>query len=370
MAISPIGKAILVILFLLGGAALVVTVGKSMGATVDSSLCAAEGVVTEMTKVAGQETLHWNCPMDEPLKITSSMLKEEPNLDIVPPATIKAYGGKDAIRENRLIYNANRLMAKEMKNCWTKAGFGKTKLFDDYWLALDKDFWMQTLRSFERPDMARMMEKTATCASCRVVYFTPLAKKLLEEELKSQGEDPNKKGYYIVSPTKYLKSHPAVYGGDKSYWEYLSLNIHETKNMQTRDMSYPVVPREDPLHVYFLRIPAVAELKYLSGAVKHPVEVLAAGLFIKGAPIVATASYLGIQTYGENIPYLSSIKKSIEDTGKEMAESTANNGITTLWIKSQSAMRAGISYEGTNDAKCAKYVQTYKDDGNMLTAWK
>ena len=170
--------------------------------------CGFKNLISAKTKVSGIELWRNVCPMSP---ITVAMKDIDKPIDPISKKITKEMGINVDTKDNRIVYNMNRIMAKAMGDCWNKYGAGELPLYSE----------LTTERQ---------------CAICARIKFDDDVKKHFNEE-DSRGPVISVDAYGSVdeggkafgettdrlSFDYWLRSHkvPGTYGKDMSYFEYL-----------------------------------------------------------------------------------------------------------------------------------------------------
>jgi hypothetical protein len=104
---------------------------------VTTPVCFVSATISDVFTIGTIKTVEWRCPIDGPIKITADDLKKKPNFGTMPDVTEQKYGGKEAFTGKTLYeYNANKIVAQELKKCYIKSGYGNSSLFGQWWIPL------------------------------------------------------------------------------------------------------------------------------------------------------------------------------------------------------------------------------------------
>jgi len=275
----------------------------------------------------GQSVVEWQCPINGPIKIKEKTIFNKPKnwkkvpWNIIPKATIEAYGGKGAFNppEFRYAYNTERFVAKEMKDCWIKSGYGNEQLFDNMITGIEWDPFQEDgsmLPGFSDPPLI--------CGICTIFYFDEKPMEMLDEQ-----------NINTITPDEYLRRHPYAFQADKSYWEFLELNKFESSFIGDKSIFFEFEPSgiEDPLAVAFVRLPALQIAKAGRFACKEP-EITGALLGFFGGG----GGYIG-KAVGGSVGWMLGGAVKLDNKNDCALLDDLADGMTTLKIVKVSELR-------------------------------
>ena len=353
MGSETAGGFILLAIVILASIAVAIAVIAAMRETGNAHACYAQGAMSgRLLKdpLSGKKALDWDCAIVGPLKVTRDDLKEVPPWKLIPEVTLKAYGGKQQILDPNTLpeYNTHAIIAKQMKSCWIKSGYGREKLFDSIILSKEMLSNLGALINGQKVDYT----KIHTCGLCTVLYFDEEAQGLLA----GRSEKDMSEGL-----TKYLKTHPAELNGEKSYWQYFNFDADAARYGVERPLPYSIEASfEDPLVVYFLRIPSILEAEHLRTGVNNPGIFIALG---SGGGLISRAVKGAVGQLGLGYA-LNSITGGAWDKFQNEFMKDAAQGKTHLMLSRLSELRT----RGPNgEERCALIANSFAKDKNIRT---
>lgn len=214
-----VGTIILLVVFviLLGAMPRIIDILKRGG---EHQVCSISSVLESSGKVGGVRTFTSDCPRDEE-EVTMSVLNK--NLDDVEKEVKKYDGTKDAYTErDPKIWNLNKFIAKEMKQCWEKLGAGELNLFPEWWKLIgynqsnEKELF--GLQDFLKVWNLKFKEPPRFCVICSRIRFDPDVRKDVYEQHP---------GGSIDSLNKWMRNNAVPNSGGISYLEYIEDDVHK-----------------------------------------------------------------------------------------------------------------------------------------------
>jgi hypothetical protein len=260
----------------------------------DPYTCALNARFSSNSKVLGlaNTLIEWECPIKGPVEITPDELKKRVNTRIIPPITTELYGGDEQLRMNgraKYEYNVNTFVAKELRDCWIKSGYGGD-IFDDSGL-------LETMQNlFEAEKIAPY-----SCGICTVFYFDEKAQQML-------------KGAPLNHVDFHLKFNPYQLGETQSFWEFLKMEEKRSNPIDKR--AY---------------VPNIGHFTFVPGSIDEPNVIL----FVRRNPLTSAKVLQTVEEIKENTP----VVKWLNRGAKWLEKWAARGGRTvTRWFTDDEEM--------------------------------
>jgi hypothetical protein len=175
--------------------------------------CAVSSILEHGTKVGGFPLVESACPYDNEIVTKRDIERQTSKADAIIDEWNEQYKNTPYIytEEDPQIWNLNKFIATEMRQCWSKLGAGERDLFSNWATAFGKDTEIEAIVDWS------LLRPPQFCIPCSHILF--------DEEVRKHVYKQHPGGR-IDSLTEWLGNNEVPLSGGQSYLEYLEDDIH------------------------------------------------------------------------------------------------------------------------------------------------